>query len=405
MPGTFYKGSHYTYDGKPEPADNKIRYVGPWADALEPRATPLLSAMRKVGAINTRPHYWGQSVRVGMSSTLASGINDSVTTFSVAANGGVYFKKWHVAQITNYVTGTTRLDPTRREIVWLGAETNVDALQSVTRGAAGTTAIAHDAGAFIEIIGTAEPENENHTKDTVARGFQVGNDFQRFVGGLQADKRAQVQPSYERRSGNQMMADFEDVQRDLRVQLEKSIIFNKDSQAGNSTGQPSMLGGIRKFITTNVTDLNNAVLSAYDIETLMRAQKKAVSDGGATTLLASYDTAAIWDTMANPYRRMDMDDNTINLTLERIRTRWGTYTLGISHWLPDGEIWVVDLRDMEYMPFEGLDWHVKRHETDGDYDWISFSGDFSFRLRREARMALIKGFESDLDAYPRKDYF
>lgn len=409
---TRYKGAHTSYDDKPTPALNKIRDVASWADALEPRSTPLLTKIGKRKARSSRPFYWGQSVRTGIATTLASGRSANATTMAVAAGNYTLFKKWHMVAITNYVSGTNRLDPNSRAIVWLNADPTTDTITVVPNMAGTTDPVGgHLTGALVEIIGTAEPELHNHTIDPVTRGYQVSNDFQRFVGGVSADKRPQKINTYEHKSGNPMMADMENVQLDLKVQLEKSVLYNKAASAGvdagfeNASTRPSTLGGFRAYITTNAKNLGGELLSPYQIEDLARDQAKKIEGGGAKTMLMSYDTAAIWDTMLNPYRRADFQTTSMNLTLERVRLRWGTYEFGISHWIPDGEIWFLNFKDMGIVPFEGLDWHMKRHETDGDYDWISQSGDFSFMLENESRMAFLYNFNNDLDSYARKEMF
>lgn len=402
MPATYYQGAQLTYDNSPTPSGNKIKYVYSWADALDPWITPFLNGIDKTTPINQRPFNWGQSARIGLASLVTDNpLLIGSTTVNVTTNTGVYFKGGNLLAITDFVAGTNRLDPNSREIVWIPmASTPAADAITITRAQNGTSAAQHNQGAVIEIIGVAEPEMADHTTDPVTRGFQVSNDFQRFAGGLRADKRAQNMPTYEH-PDNPMMADFRDLQIKLKLELEKTILLSPGSQAGSGTTSPSTMAGMRKFITSNVTDLAGATIDGSTLESVVRGIKKKVEGGFATTLLAGYDTTAIWDTFLNPYRRADMQDGSINMTMDSIKTRWGTYSIGVSHNLPEGEIWLVDMGSMHYAPFAGLDWHIKRHEVNGDYDWISFSGDFTFILERESRMAVIRNFDTDLNSYPK----
>jgi hypothetical protein len=99
-----------------------------------------------------------------------------------------------------------------------------------------------------------------------------------------------------------------------------------------------------------------------------------------------------------------MDTTRATLMWDSIKLRSGTYQIGVSRWVPDGVIYGVNLNKMSYHPFEGLDWHTTKHTTDGDYDWISISGDFTFVLEEEHSMFKLFNFDSNLDNYPRRDF-
>ena len=61
----------------------------------------------------------------------------------------------------------------------------------------------------------------------------------------------------------------------------------------------------------------------------------------------------------------------------------------------------VDLSGMRLHAYKGLDWHVKVHETDGDYSWHSVSGTFGFSLAKEKGMFIVKDFDTNLANYPK----
>lgn len=392
-----------TVTGGTLPADSIIVDVSDWAEALEPRRTPLLSDIGIGEAVDARPFYWGQSSRVAVETTLGASHTNSVTTLTVASGAGPILQKYMVLEITNFVAGsTTILDESRREIVWVSAEPSGDTA-TIVRGQAGTTGIAHDSGARVLIIGTAEPELQFHTIAPVTRGIRLFNYFQRFQGGVKADIAAQNMPTWEHRT-NPMLADFEEEQKKQKYLLEMAI-WRGGRQAGDpSTPLPATMGGLDTFITSNVTNLANARLTPRLLEAELRDLARSVEGGPeGIRLLMSYNTAAIFDALIDPIRMATNNDREIFLYTEHIRFRFGTFDIGVSHNARDGVIYGVRTRNLKVHPFKGANWHISRvkgMDNGADHDQMFVSGDFTLRVERQAEMFKLYGFDQNLDNYP-----
>jgi hypothetical protein len=388
--------------GGTTPDANKIIDVSTWAMALEPRITPLLTDIGLGPAIEQRPFYWGQSKRVAVQTGLAGAHNNSTTTLTATTGTGVILQKYMVLEIINFVAGsTTILDQTRREIVIVTAEPSGDTA-TIARGQSGTSAIAHDDLAQVNVIGVAEPELQFHTIAPVTRGSQLYNYVQRFQGGVKADIAARNMPTWEHKS-DVMLADFREEQIKQKYLLEMAI-WKGGRQAGDpSTPLGATLGGMDTFITTNVYNLAGAKLTPRLLETCLRDLAKSVEMGpDGIRLLMSYNTAAIFDQLLDPIRMATAQDKTATLYTESVRFRFGTFDIGVSHNAPDGVIYGVRTSKMKVRPFAGCSWHVsqiKGADNGADHDQMFVSGDFTLVVEQEASMFKLWNFNQDMNAY------
>lgn len=384
------------------PSANKKIFVANWVMRLEPYETPLLSTIGIGKAFNQDIVYFGQSYKLPNVSALAEADDGSETALDVTAGHGLRFQVYDVIAVIDYIAGTTRTDEETKELMWVTA-ISTDTL-TVVRAQGGTSAVTHASGALVQIIGTALPQNTDHVLSPTRRGDQKFNYFQRFTKMAQADEAARNMPTFENPT-DILLADLEVHTKELKEELEFSLIRGGRQRGVPGTPTPSMFGGLDTFITTNVTDAGGAALSVYSLEAEIRDLWKAVGDNKSTRLLMNADTATIFDSLLNPYRRATMDTTTANLTWQSIKFRFGTFEIAVSRNIPDGVIYGVRTEFMKLHPFEGLNWHTKDIETGGDYSKRSISGDFTFVLEREHTMFKFWNFDTDLDNYPRSEYF
>lgn len=406
MAGTTFRSGQNTYNtgvsGGTQVTNNLRFDIEKWANALEPRRTPLLNRIGFGPATNRRPHYWGQSYLTPVASTVGSSF--SSTTLTVATGEGAYFQKYMVLAVTDYVSGTSGpLDETTREIVWVSAEPSTDTM-TVVRAQGGTTQATHAVGAYIEIIGTAEPELQAHTIAPVTRGVRAYNYVQRFEGGVKADKAAQIGLTFEHgETENPMMTDFKNEQNKQKFFLEKAV-WGGARQAGDvATPLAAMLGGIETYITTNVVDLLGVPMTPRLIQTeliLLATNTDGGPDG--IELWMHPDTAAIFDAILDPIRMAGANDTSVSVYVETIKFRYGAFKLNTAYTCPRNRVYGLRPGQMQVRPYTGLAWHVskKSGEMHGvDYDEIYTSGDYTFELMQEHSMFILKNFDQDLDTY------
>jgi hypothetical protein len=388
--------------GGATPDANRIIDVSEWATALEPRKTPLLTMVGIGDAYDQRPHYWGQSQRVALETNYTADMTNNQTTISLTTGTGVLTQKWSVIELIDFAVGsTTVLDQSTREIVIRTDDAATDT-PTIVRGQSGTSGVTHVNGGKAFIIGTAEPENSSHSLSPITRGFQFFNYFQRFEGGVSADKAAQAMPTWEH-PDNPMLSDFREEQLRLKVLLEMAL-WRGGRQAGDvATPLPATMGGLDTFLATNVLNMAGAKLTPRILESELRDLAKH-TDGGpeGIMLLMSYDTAAIWDMLIDPIRMATADTTTLSMYTERVKFRFGTYEIGVSHNARNGVIYGIRKENLKVHPFKTLNWHVAKKEGSVhavDRDEMYVSGDFTFVVQKEASMFKMWNFVEDLSQY------
>lgn len=395
------------------PAANVIIDVGDWADAIEPRRTPVLTRCRKGKAVNAIKHEWGQSYHTPISGTINEALDNSETAIDLASGNGAYLQPWMVIEIIDYISGTTRLDYSTREEIVVRSVDGTDTIPAVQRGAGGTTAVTHNSGAYWAVCGVALPYSTDFQLSPFTRGDRLYNFPQRFYGEVSADVAARHTPDYENRS-DVLLADLREQTMLQKFYLERAIVSG-GRQEGNANGTPTTttqnpykLGGIDYFVTNHsgrVENMSGRTLSAYDLEDVLADMYKEVDDGGAKTLLMGVDTARIFDTLLNPIRQATVKDASINLMVDELKFRWGVVEIQATQHMPEGSILFVDFKDISVHPYAGCNWSTKTIATDGPYDKMAIWGDFTLEVKRVNRMAKLHNFNTDLTAYPRKEWF
>lgn len=361
-------------------------FIADWMNALEPYETELYTRVKRGKTIKQRKYEWGQGVQTPHKTTAAGAVTAAATAIPVPTGNGAFFQVYHVVKNM------------RTQEIFIVSSILVDTL-TVMRGQSSSVAAAMTAGDPLEIIGIAEPQLQDHPKGPITYGDISHNYTQRFATGLEYDEEARVTPNWEI-EGDQLIAQMKVKGRELKLLVEKSMIHG-GRQAGNPSGPiGSTFGGFQTFLTSNVIDLTNAPLSLYDIED-MTANVWDRNGGTQQTLLMSMKTKRIVSATLGPHREATVKDDSINLTLKTMKLDTGDYTFTVSRYIPDGMIVGADLSTWALHPYQGLDWHTKVHETDGDYSWHSMSATMGFSVQKESQQFIIKGFDPNLSSYPR----
>ena len=406
MTKLFLRQAENTYDtgvtnGTIPLANKKINVVD-WVMRLEPYETPMLSTIGIGDEIDQDIFYWGQSYQTPQTSNTAEAVDLTETAIDVTTNHGELFSKYMVVAITDYKAGSsTLLDLTTRELIWLNADVTNDTLNCV-RGVGGTSAATHSSGAFVEIVGSAMPQLNDFSITPITRGDQAYNYFQRFQTSAVADEAARKQPTWEN-PGDILLDDMAEKAKIEKIHLEKAI-FQGGRQRGVPGVTPDMFGGIDTFVTTNVTNVGGARLSVYTIQDELRDLYKAVGDNKATKFVMGPDTAAMFDTLLNPYREATWDTTTVSLSLKNVNMRFGNFDILMHRYCPEGIVYGLRFDKMKIHPFKGRNWQTKDIATDGPYDRKGLSGDFSFKLAAEHTMFKLHNFDVNPDSYPRGEY-
>lgn len=394
------------------PAANVIVDVGDWADALEPRTTPILTRCKKLPTGKAIKHEWGQSYHTAISGTIGEALDSSETDLTLASGEGLLMQPWFVLRVTDFFDGTTRKDHSTSELILVRATDGTDTIPSVQRGMGGSTAQAHDSGAAWEVVGVALPYSTDFQMSPFTRGDRLFNYPQRFYGEVGADRVARGIDDYENK-GDILLKDLKKETIKQKHLLERAVVAggrhegDANGTPTTSTQTPYMTGGIDYFITNHsgrVVNMAGATLSAYDLEDIMADMYNEIDDGGAKTLLMSVNTARTFDSFLNPIREATVSDDTINLTVNKIRLRFGEIEVEHTRYLDDGVILFVDFSDIGVYPMPKANWSTEKIPTKGPYDVMAIWGEFGVEVREVTRMAKLHNFNTDLSAYPRREW-
>ncbi len=370
---------------------------------LEPRETPILTKIMSNEEVRAHKHEWGQSFLIPMETRLNGALNSSATAIPVATGTGYYFQKWMTATIVDVKAGTTDVpDWSTAERIWCSADPTADGITVGTRGSFGTAAASHADGALVFLTGTAEPYNASHSEAPRQRGLKYYNYPQRFGAKLTADRAAQNTPSYENPT-NVLLLDHAKELVKQKKYLEFSFWQGRRNKGDGSQTNPSMMGGIETFLTTNNFDLGGELLTPGTLDDIFREiAKNTTTQPGQLQFFGGFDEVAILDTQINPIRRADIGSKEYTNFINKYNFRTGSIDVTPTRDVPRGKIFLLDLSKVKIKPYAGCNWHVSGQKGDDfavDHDVKAISGDFTLEVQGEASMAVFSNFNTDLDQY------
>jgi hypothetical protein len=391
------------------------RMIYRWSDAFDKQSTPILDAIPKGENLNTLEIEMAKKAVVPRKTVLNAAVNNSLDALQFPAGHGAYLRQYNVLLIRADAAEPTSVD----EIVWIpgdpstwtGTSPGGQALGPntplVVRAQGNGAVSAHGSGAVVEIIGSAQPQLKDHVIGPVAYGDFSKQYWQRFTDGVKMDDMQRRLATLES-SGDRLAAQFEQVQKRLKKELQASVIWGQKqfgTPAPGTAERPSMMGGIRSFIpSANVKSLAGQPFSLWDLNDLVAKIWEDTVGGDEFTkvLLMSNKTKLMINQLKFAYARgNDVNSTNLNMTLDSITLEQGTFTTRVSTDIPDGYILGVNLKSYKRHAFEGLDWHTTEVPERGDYASRYLSGQFTITAEDPEYSFEINGFEKDPLAYPR----
>ena len=209
---------------------------------------------------------------------------------------------------------------------------------TVARGYMGTTVAAHTAKVCVT-LGTADPQGADAPAGVSDDGDRLYNFSQTFTRGISLTNDEIAQLSTE---GNPMTGQVKRRYIEMMREIFQSIIYGV--RGYDSTNNIHSMGGWKQFVTTNVTNLSGAAVSAAAIDAIILAQVQAGADPNMIAL--------------SPYQKQKLDalDNNKQLLGKRERTGGGLVTntwqsgvldheidVFVDHTFLDDELWIGDV--------------------------------------------------------------
>lgn len=291
-------------------------------------------------------HRWMEDTLRPLSSTITDNpLGAGATTINVAAGTGVNFRSQDIVKIDE-------------ELIRITADPAADALTTIAspngRGWGGSTAAAHNQNSIIEIVGVAYLEG-NPTPGIARHVVKVekSNFTQIFEDVVQVSSTLEAVEQWN--PGSEYARQLMKTMRSLMIVIDKTFIYGKPN-AGSST-VPRAMGGIRHYVTTNVTAAGGAQLS----EKLLLDQLTLTYDAGGNVkcLFSRLKQKQAMNKFLDPNRRTDMDDRRAGSLVDSYLWDQGVVDVVIDRWLPADE--QIGL-DTEYVGFGPLRTQSLGHE-------------------------------------------
>jgi hypothetical protein len=285
-------------------------------------------------------HQWMEDSLRPLTSTITDNpLSNVATTINVAAGTGVNFRSQDVVKIDD-------------ELIRITADPAADALTTVAspngRGWGGSTAAAHNQNSVIEIVSVAYLEGNatpgiarTVVKTSLSNYTQIFEDVVQVSSTLEAVEQWNPGSEYARQLGKTMKS--------LMILIDKTFIYGKPN-AGSAT-VPRAMGGIRHFITTNVTAAGGAQIS----EKLILDSLNLTYDAGGNVRAAfmRLKQKQGWNKFLDPNRRTGMDDRRAGAVVDSYLWDNGIIDIVIDRWLPADENIFLDTEHIGFGPLAG----------------------------------------------------
>lgn len=416
------QGTHTTYPasdafrpGGTIPELHQNRDVRSFVEASVPQETPILTAVGFGEALNmSRKPEWGVGEDLPRQTTLSAPLAASVAAkdMKVAPGDGAIFQKYNLCLL--FKKDAYGLpDYNRREQVWVhGLPNYLDAGTQevdnipISRAQGGTTALAFAAGDIVQVMSVAYPEGQDFTISPDTYGKWYYNYFQAIERGARITKQANGLRNYEFRDGNHIARLMQLRSRWVRRDLEQAIVSGGRQLGDPNSKTPSTMAGLTTFVQAgNTVNLNGHRISPYDLEAEGARLWETFNEGerGATKrLLMSQHTARLMDGLLNRYRVATMNDTSIDLRFQRFVTRFGTFEIVGTRWIPEGIVLGVDFANLKVHPFVGCAWQEFDHPVQGAYIQRTIWGEYTLICLRPETMFMIYGFDTNPGHYGRR---
>ncbi|HEY6057307.1 MAG TPA: DUF5309 family protein, partial [Candidatus Limnocylindrales bacterium] len=287
-------------------------------------------------------HKWMEDTLRPLTSTITDNpLTNVATTINVAAGTGVYYRAGDVVKIED-------------ELIRLSADPSTDALTTIAspngRGFGGSTAAQHAQNSVIEIVSVTYAEGwttpglaRTTVKTSVSNYTQIFEDVVQVSTTLEAVEQWAPGSEYARQLAKTMKT--------LMILMDKTFIYGKPAARAAANGNTGALGGIRHFITTNVTNASGAQLS----EKLLLDQLNLSYEAGGNPRVVAFrlKQKQAFNKFLDPARRTAMSDRRAGAIVDSFEWDNGIVDTLVDRWLPADEMLNLDSEYIGFGPLRG----------------------------------------------------
>ena len=311
-------------------------------------------------------HTWMEDSLRPLTSTITDNpLNAGATTINVASGTGVIFRAGDIVKIEN-------------ELIRLSADPSTDALTTIAshngRGWGATTDAQHAQNSVIEIVSVTIPEGQatpglqrTQVKTSVDNYTQIFEDVVQVSSTLEAVEQWNPGSEYARQLGKTMKS--------LLILMDKTFIYGSPLARAAANGNTGAMGGLRHFITTNVTAASSAQLSEkLCLDSLMQTY---AAGGNVKVAAMTLTQKRALNRFLDPNRRTGMDDRRAGAIVDTYLWDHGLVDTLIDRWMPNDEVMFLDSEHIGFGPLRGQALHheilpkpsllVQKGEIVGEY--------------------------------------
>ena len=370
--------------------DLRVRYID---DEFDNMSDYDVFIQRQIGGdtfeVRNVKHEWGEDDLWSRRFLAAEAMDNMETDLSVPTGTAHRYPKGTL--LKDISAGKT-------EVMWVSANADASTL-TVTRGAAGTAAEAHDNGAEYMVIGNTIAEGATRAlrgtpfADTKFNYCQISR---QAVGVTFRQNDADVYG----REGSDIDEQVANVLKQLMVTLDENILEGQ-RYAGASATDPGTFGGLDYFFNVsagaqdanaNVTDLNSAAITEKTLLDLFQtiAYKVGQTNMGHL-LLVDYWTKRKINAFWQPGIRQRREENTIGTVVDRIETDFGVFDVFTHTGVPKGKAYLINPAYIKLGHYGSRGrWNVRPLPVTNDTLEEEVYGDYTLKVKNAVAQAKIQ---------------
>lgn len=340
---------------------------------LNPYQIPVLNLVGFGTGIGNTQHGWVEDELQSMKDAVNGAKTSSDTTITV--DTGALFRPDQVIRIGD-------------EMLLVTAVSNNDL--TVTRGFGSTTAANIADNAVVEIMFNLKDEGSDAREGKYVPRTNVFNYTQIFDDTIKVSGTAQAISEYG--ITDLYMYEKMKVQDRLALELENAIVNGVKFQSGDKR----MMGGMRQFISTNVTNAASAALEFKMIDDALLAIAMAggMKDATRHVLMVSSLQLQKLVLLDDQKVRITQQEGQIGRTVNTFVTPHGRLEIIENMNFKADEVAILDANRIKVKPLQGRDFSHTYLGATGDNIKGQIIGEYTLEFKQEKAHAWIKGLKT-----------
>ncbi len=356
------------------------RVITDYAALLDPSEAPFVEAIGGLDGGSSKFNFINRGIKFEwLEDTLSPLVGalaasaDGTTTVVTVADGNM-FQPGHILKVDN-------------EYMWVKSQNG--AALTVTRGFGGTTTATHSSTAVTEIIGQARlegAESDSMGFTNFTNNYNYTQIFQREIKLTNSAPYVDVYgftDPYEYQAAKIMP--------EMMRLVEKALQYGKRStDTGNLTDTPRTMGGFEQFVTSNISSTNTVLSQSLIESTLKMAYDKGAS-GDFIAIINPTDyqwVKSLYD--SKDFIQFGPEQTRVGMLPTQLVTAFGNVSFVLDRWQQLHKIFFIKPENLGFITLRP--WTLVDIPATGDYTRKGLVGEFSFALKLEKSMAILKNF-------------